>query len=118
MQSESQICAGCYYQYRHYDEGDQIITNEPCLNCTCHNQMLMCFLRCNIISITSVKFAMLINSTRVCPFIKPVGQNCVVEKKDNQCCPTISCPPGQSAAIVTVKRLKTHHIFSYGYKYP
>jgi hypothetical protein len=56
---------GCYYQYRHYDEGDQIITNEPCLNCTCHNQMLMCFLR-------------------VCPFIKPVGQNCVVEKKDNQ----------------------------------
>ena len=80
--------------------------------------MLMCFLRCNIVSITSVKFAMLINSTRVCPFIKPVGQNCVVEKKDNQCCPTISCPPGQSAAIVTVKRLKTHHIFSYGYKYP
>ena len=39
------INPGCYYQYRHYDEGDQIITNEPCLNCTCHNQMLMCFLR-------------------------------------------------------------------------
>ena len=39
------ICVGCYYQYRHYDEGEQIITNEPCLNCTCHNQMLMCFLR-------------------------------------------------------------------------
>ena len=37
--------AGCYYQYHHYDEGDQIVTNEPCLNCTCHNQMLMCFLR-------------------------------------------------------------------------
>ena len=36
---------------------------------------------------------------RVCPFIKPVGQNCVVEKKDNQCCPTISCPPGQSPIV-------------------
>ena len=36
---------GCYYQYKHYNEGEQIITNEPCLNCTCHNQMLMCFLR-------------------------------------------------------------------------
>ena len=39
---------------------------------------------------------------RVCPFIKPVGKNCVVEKKDNQCCPTISCPPGQSATVVVV----------------
>merc|ERR1719410_2572120 len=65
---------GCYYQYKHYNEGEQIITNEPCLNCTCHNQMLMCFLR-------------------VCPFIKPVGKNGVVEKQEDQCCPTISCPP-------------------------
>ena len=32
---------------------------------------------------------------RVCPFIKPVGKNCVVEKKEDQCCPTISCPPGK-----------------------
>ena len=37
--------SGCYYQYKHYNEGEQIVTNEPCLNCTCHNQMLMCFLR-------------------------------------------------------------------------
>jgi len=36
--------------------------------------MLMCFLR-------------------VCPFIKPVGKNCVVEKREDQCCPSISCPP-------------------------
>lgn len=39
------LSLGCYYQYKHYNEGEQIITNEPCLNCTCHNQMLMCFLR-------------------------------------------------------------------------
>ena len=32
---------------------------------------------------------------RVCPFIKPVGKNCVVEKAEDQCCPTISCPPGE-----------------------
>jgi len=64
---------GCYYQYQYYEEGEQIRTSEPCLNCTCHNQMLMCYLR-------------------VCPFIKPVGRNCVVEKRDDQCCPTIMCP--------------------------
>ena len=58
-----------------YTEGEQIVTNEPCLNCTCHNQMLMCFLK-------------------VCPFIKPVGKHCVVEKKPDQCCPTINCPQG------------------------
>ena len=44
--------SGCYYQYQRYEEGEQIRTNEPCLNCTCHNQMLMCYLK-------------------VCPFIKP-----------------------------------------------
>ena len=33
--------------------------------------------------------------SRVCPFIKPVGKNCVVEKAEDQCCPSISCPPGQ-----------------------
>ena len=68
---------GCYYNGMRYTEGEQIITNEPCLNCTCHNQMLMCFLK-------------------VCPFIKPVGKHCVVEKKPDQCCPTIKCPQGKS----------------------
>ena len=53
------------------------MTNEPCLNCTCHNQMLMCYLN-------------------VCPFIKPVGKNCVVEHRDDQCCPTIMCPQSES----------------------
>ncbi|KAK9729823.1 hypothetical protein QE152_g15724 [Popillia japonica] len=64
---------GCYYNFQHYDEGDRIITNEPCLNCTCHNRMLMCYLR-------------------VCPFIKAIGENCKVEKRADQCCPIITCP--------------------------
>ena len=68
---------GCYYNGMRYTEGEQIVTNEPCLNCTCHNQMLMCFLK-------------------VCPFIKPVGKHCVVEKKPDQCCPTINCPQGMT----------------------
>ena len=68
--------AGCYYQFEYYAEGEQIVTNEPCLNCTCHDQMLMCYLN-------------------VCPFIKPVGKNCVVEHRDDQCCPTIMCPQSE-----------------------
>ncbi|XP_050536629.1 probable serine/threonine-protein kinase DDB_G0282963 isoform X10 [Daktulosphaira vitifoliae] len=64
---------GCFYNYQHYDEGDRIVTSEPCLNCTCHNRMLMCFLR-------------------VCPFTKAIGQDCIVEKSPDQCCPTITCP--------------------------
>lgn len=68
---------GCYYNYNHYTEGDRIMTNEPCLNCTCHNRMLMCYLR-------------------VCPFTKPIGQDCVVEKREDQCCPIITCPEGKT----------------------
>ncbi|XP_059482418.1 titin isoform X2 [Neocloeon triangulifer] len=65
--------SGCYYNYQHYGEGDRIITNEPCLNCTCHNRMLMCYLK-------------------VCPFTKAIGQDCTVEKRPDQCCPVITCP--------------------------
>ncbi|XP_063531471.1 mucin-2 isoform X2 [Cydia strobilella] len=64
---------GCYYNFQHYGEGDRIMTNEPCLNCTCHNRMLMCYLR-------------------VCPFTKPIGQDCSVEKRADQCCPIVTCP--------------------------
>ncbi|XP_055297229.1 titin [Sitodiplosis mosellana] len=63
----------CYYNYNHYSEGDRILTNEPCLNCTCHNKMLMCYLK-------------------VCPFTKPIGQDCTIEKREDQCCPIITCP--------------------------
>ncbi|XP_055381608.1 mucin-2 [Condylostylus longicornis] len=72
----SQFSEGCYYNYNHYNEGDRILTNEPCLNCTCHNNMLMCYLR-------------------VCPFTKPIGQDCIIEKREDQCCPIITCPEVQ-----------------------
>ncbi|XP_041976977.1 uncharacterized threonine-rich GPI-anchored glycoprotein PJ4664.02 [Aricia agestis] len=65
--------SGCYYNFQHYGEGDRIMTNEPCLNCTCHNRMLMCYLR-------------------VCPFTKPIGQDCTIEKRADQCCPIVTCP--------------------------
>lgn len=71
---------GCYYNYNHYGEGDRIMTNEPCLNCTCHNKMLMCYLR-------------------VCPFTKPIGQDCTIEKREDQCCPVITCPEGKQSFL-------------------
>ncbi|XP_029678051.1 titin isoform X1 [Formica exsecta] len=64
--------AGCYFNFQRYQEGDRIITSEPCLNCTCHNRMLMCYLK-------------------VCPFTKAIGQDCTVEKRPDQCCPVITC---------------------------
>ncbi|XP_050445552.1 titin [Cataglyphis hispanica] len=64
--------AGCYFNFQRYQEGDRIVTSEPCLNCTCHNRMLMCYLK-------------------VCPFTKAIGQDCTVEKRPDQCCPVITC---------------------------
>lgn len=69
---------GCYYLLKHYENGAQVMTNEPCLNCTCTNSMLMCYLR-------------------VCPFIKPLGENCIITKNDGECCPSITCPEGWSS---------------------
>ncbi|RWS27872.1 mucin-3A-like protein [Leptotrombidium deliense] len=66
---------GCYYLLKHYQNGEQIETNEPCLNCTCVNSMLMCYLR-------------------VCPFIRPIGERCLIEKIPGECCPKITCPDG------------------------
>ncbi|KAB7503791.1 hypothetical protein Anas_03426 [Armadillidium nasatum] len=63
----------CHYQLRYYAEGERIDTKEPCLNCTCNNSMLMCYLK-------------------VCPFSKPIGKDCTVEKSPDQCCPVITCP--------------------------
>ncbi|KAH0807761.1 hypothetical protein GEV33_015030 [Tenebrio molitor] len=88
---------GCYYNFQHYDEGDRIITNEPCLNCTCHNRMLMCYLR-------------------VCPFTKAIGQDCKVEKRADQCCPVITCPevPVQLLTSTTQSSTAVGHLDAYG----
>lgn len=38
---------------------------------------------------------MLMCYLRVCPFTKPIGQDCVIEKREDQCCPIITCPEGK-----------------------
>ncbi|KAG8200438.1 hypothetical protein JTE90_000521 [Oedothorax gibbosus] len=64
---------GCYYMNELYSSGEKIETKEPCLNCTCVESTLMCYLR-------------------VCPFVKPVGENCVSEMHVGDCCPKFWCP--------------------------
>ncbi|XP_026470964.1 titin homolog [Ctenocephalides felis] len=88
--------SGCYYNYQHYEESDRIITNEPCLNCTCHNRMLMCYLR-------------------VCPFTKPIGLDCVIEKREDQCCPVITCPEVPVELMTsTASSTDVGHLNTYG----
>lgn len=38
---------------------------------------------------------MLMCYLRVCPFTKPIGQDCTVEKRADQCCPIVTCPDGK-----------------------
>lgn len=35
---------------------------------------------------------MLMCYLRVCPFTKAIGENCKIEKREDQCCPVITCP--------------------------
>ncbi|XP_037077918.1 kielin/chordin-like protein [Pollicipes pollicipes] len=63
---------GCFHMMQHYNNGDQIVTDEPCLNCTCRNNMLMCFLK-------------------VCPYVMPLTKGCSMEKKPGDCCATVTC---------------------------
>ncbi|KAG8189672.1 hypothetical protein JTE90_022487 [Oedothorax gibbosus] len=64
---------GCFYLNQHYDNGEHVQTKEePCLNCTCVNSMLMCYLR-------------------VCPFVKPDGVGKCITAEDDQCCPKVWC---------------------------
>ncbi|XP_035225899.1 mucin-3A-like [Stegodyphus dumicola] len=66
---------GCYYFNKHYSSGENIHTNEPCLNCTCVGSTLMCYLR-------------------VCPMVKPLGANCKSVMHVGDCCPQFWCPEG------------------------
>ncbi|KAF0292778.1 Kielin/chordin-like protein [Amphibalanus amphitrite] len=63
---------GCFHMMRHYENGEQIVTGEPCLNCTCRDSMHMCFLK-------------------VCPYVRPLSKGCTAEKLPGQCCPTVTC---------------------------
>ncbi|OQR78034.1 hypothetical protein BIW11_06677 [Tropilaelaps mercedesae] len=64
---------GCTYNFSHYENGASVVTQEPCLNCTCQDSMLMCYLN-------------------VCPYVKALGEECTVTKRPGQCCPEVHCP--------------------------
>lgn len=63
---------GCRYMMKDYNEGDPIITNEPCLNCTCSESVLKCNLK-------------------VCPYEKNLNSDCQLVPVPGQCCPKIEC---------------------------
>uniref|UniRef100_T1INP8 VWFC domain-containing protein n=1 Tax=Strigamia maritima TaxID=126957 RepID=T1INP8_STRMM len=69
--------SGCYYGSNLYTHGEQIQSQEACLNCTCTSDGLHCYLR-------------------TCPYYKPIGHNCTVTKEADQCCPTVVCPQGKA----------------------
>lgn len=64
----------CTYQGVKYQNGDQVVTSEPCLNCTCKRGVLSCFLK-------------------VCPTIMfhPNEQNCPTVREPGACCPVVKC---------------------------
>ena len=68
---------GCFYLLKHYENGQMIETNEPCLNCTCTNSTLMCYLQ-------------------VCPYVYPVSDKCTIERISGNCCPKITCDACES----------------------
>ncbi|RWS12121.1 hypothetical protein B4U79_03395, partial [Dinothrombium tinctorium] len=65
---------GCVYQNKKYPHGEQVITSEPCLNCTCKKGVLLCFLR-------------------VCPALiaAPTSEDCQTVREPGQCCPVLKC---------------------------
>ena len=76
------------YQGIKYTHGDQVITSEPCLNCTCKKGVLLCFLK-------------------VCPTLMHTlsnpryrnSQDCQVLREPGQCCPVMKC---ESTTTTTV----------------
>ena len=65
---------GCSYQGTKYNHADQVITPEPCLNCTCKRGVLLCFLK-------------------VCPALlhHSGGHSCHTVREAGQCCPVMKC---------------------------
>lgn len=79
---------GCSYQGVKYTHGDQVVTSEPCLNCTCKKGVLLCFLKvCPTLmhSLSNPRY----RSTHECQVIREAGQ----------CCPVMKC---ESTSTTTV----------------
>ncbi|XP_050437670.1 uncharacterized protein LOC126843899 isoform X2 [Adelges cooleyi] len=64
---------GCKYKGRSYEQGSTVITDQPCLKCTCNTGSLVCHLQ-------------------VCPELPdPPPQGCLVVHKRNKCCAHLQC---------------------------
>ena len=86
------LLLGCYFKSDHFENGERIFTQEPCLNCTCIDSTVMCYLR-------------------VCPFVKPLGEDCVEVKNEDDCCPTFHCPEGNNFMFQLILFIHEHHKF-------
>jgi len=66
--------SGCTYEGLVYTEGQQVaISEEPCLNCSCRQGSLVCYLR-------------------VCrPLPNPPPPDCVLIQRNHHCCPELIC---------------------------
>lgn len=63
----------CIYNNEKYNEGTQVSTAEPCLNCTCSRSILVCYLR-------------------VCPQLpNPPPRGCILLHRYRTCCPELIC---------------------------
>lgn len=65
--------SGCSHNNTRFANGSFVPTMEPCLSCKCINANLICALR-------------------VCPEqVFPPPRGCVIVKKQNACCPYMTC---------------------------
>nr|CAD7262978.1 unnamed protein product [Timema shepardi] len=63
----------CHYAEAVYAEGEHILTEEPCLNCSCVRGSLVCYLK-------------------VCPHLpNPPPPGCILLHRNHQCCPQLVC---------------------------
>lgn len=75
MNRYSWLKGGCSYKGRKYYDLDEVVTSQPCLNCTCQRGFVSCFLK-------------------VCPVLNPPeDDSCYFLKDPATCCATLKCPP-------------------------
>ncbi|XP_019771949.2 uncharacterized protein LOC109545606 [Dendroctonus ponderosae] len=63
----------CWYDSKKHEENSEVLTGEPCLNCTCSRGALLCYLR-------------------VCPKLpNPPPPGCILLHRFKTCCPELIC---------------------------
>ncbi|CAH0555490.1 unnamed protein product [Brassicogethes aeneus] len=68
------VAADCWYEEERHEEGIEVATIEPCLNCTCSKGVLLCYLR-------------------VCPKLpNPPPPGCILLHRYRTCCSELICP--------------------------